>query len=59
MATKLVLYVDFVSQPARALSLLCKAISVPHQEIYVNLLKGKEMDNCLCLKQIFIWLAIL
>lgn len=45
MASRLVLYIDHVSQPARALSLLCRAISVPHQEIYINLLKGEHLKK--------------
>lgn len=45
MAGKLILYVDHVSQPSRALSLLCRAIRAPHQEIYINLMKGEHMKK--------------
>ncbi|XP_047482602.1 glutathione S-transferase theta-1-like [Penaeus chinensis] len=43
MAASLTLYVDHISQPARALSLLCRAIKAPHHEHHIKLLKGEHM----------------
>lgn len=45
MAASLILYLDHISQPARALSLLCKTINVPHHEIYINLFKGEQLKK--------------
>ncbi|KAK7076949.1 Glutathione S-transferase theta-1 [Halocaridina rubra] len=45
MSASLILYVDHVSQPARALSLLCRAIGVSHQEKFINLMKGEHMTK--------------
>ncbi|KAK3875962.1 hypothetical protein Pcinc_019203 [Petrolisthes cinctipes] len=43
MSVTLVITVDHLSQPARALSLLCRVIKAPHNEKYIQLMKGQHL----------------
>ncbi|XP_045581204.2 glutathione S-transferase theta-1 [Procambarus clarkii] len=45
MTATLTLHVDYISQPARALLLLCRAINAPHQEKYMELLQGDHLKK--------------
>lgn len=41
----LTLYVDYVSQPARAVGILCKVTSTPFEEKTVSLVKGEHVQK--------------
>ena len=36
------LYIDWVSQPCRAVVVLCKALHIPHEIVEVRLFKGQH-----------------
>jgi hypothetical protein len=43
MAAPLTLYVDMMSQPARAIYWFCKSNSIPHQLKILNIAKGEHL----------------